>query len=249
MLVLSEADLVLALGSRLTSIGMFPDYGIQNYWPKSATIIQVDCNARRLGLQLEITLGICGDAKLVAEHLTAELFKIHPACLENAKDRVQKAVNLKQDWEKALADMAVQVEGERLNPRVALMELEKAIPKVSRIVLFKHIPTNTRAQDALVATDAGNSCGVASSYLKFDLPRSFFGQWDLEIVDMDSLVQWVPRLPIQKDQQLHMLVSWQNLEKSWLFYDLESRGWSLGHEYERAFDLRERKYSCCGSCF
>ena len=63
MKVISEADVVLALGTRLGPFGSLPQYNF-DYWPKSAKIIQVDIAHRRLGLTKDIDIGICGDAKL-----------------------------------------------------------------------------------------------------------------------------------------------------------------------------------------
>ena len=40
MKVISEADVVLALGTRLGPFGSLPQYGF-DYWPKNAKIIQV----------------------------------------------------------------------------------------------------------------------------------------------------------------------------------------------------------------
>ena len=39
----SKADVVLALGTRLNPFSTLPGYGI-DYWPKKASIIQVDIN-------------------------------------------------------------------------------------------------------------------------------------------------------------------------------------------------------------
>jgi thiamine pyrophosphate-dependent acetolactate synthase large subunit-like protein len=38
-----------------------------DYWPKDASIIQVDMNSDRIGLTKKVTVGICGDAKLVSQ--------------------------------------------------------------------------------------------------------------------------------------------------------------------------------------
>ena len=55
MKVISEADVVLALGTRLGPFGSLPQYSF-DYWPKDAKIIQVDIAARRLGLTKGNTL-------------------------------------------------------------------------------------------------------------------------------------------------------------------------------------------------
>ena len=65
MELVAKADVVLALGTRLNPFSTLPCYGI-DYWPKTAKIIQVDINPDRIGLTKPVTVGICGDAKLVA---------------------------------------------------------------------------------------------------------------------------------------------------------------------------------------
>ena len=40
---------------------------------KGAKLIQVDINADRIGLTKPVTVGICGDAKLVAQSILAQL--------------------------------------------------------------------------------------------------------------------------------------------------------------------------------
>ena len=52
MELISKADVVLALGTRLNPFSTLPGYGI-DYWPKNAAIIQVDINPDRIGLNQE----------------------------------------------------------------------------------------------------------------------------------------------------------------------------------------------------
>ena len=42
MYSIRDADVVFALGARLSPFGILPQYGI-DYWPKNAKIIQVIC--------------------------------------------------------------------------------------------------------------------------------------------------------------------------------------------------------------
>src|SRR6201995_384431 len=72
MELIAKADVVLALGTRLNPFSTLPGYGI-DYWPKDAKIIQVDINADRIGLTKPVAVGICGDARLVAESILAQL--------------------------------------------------------------------------------------------------------------------------------------------------------------------------------
>merc|ERR1712151_873552 len=69
----------------------------------------------------------------------------------------------RSNWEAELMQMAVanqsaaDAEPGRLVPRKVLRELEKAMP-----------------ENAMVATDIGNSCSVSNGFLKFKSPRSYF---------------------------------------------------------------------------
>jgi len=165
MKTISQADVVLALGSRLGPFGSLPQYGF-DYWPKTAKIIQVDTVARRLGLTKNIDVGICGDAKMAAEAISGLLAGSSPACLQTTNERLGLAKQEKESWENELNSLSVSTGdgspnsaygGGPLSPRHALRELEKAMPK-----------------DAMVSTDIGNICSVSNSYLRFDQPASFF---------------------------------------------------------------------------
>ena len=72
MQLISQADVVLALGTRLNPFSTLPGYGI-DYWPKDAAIIQVDMNPNRIGLTKPVSVGIAGDAKKVATAILARL--------------------------------------------------------------------------------------------------------------------------------------------------------------------------------
>src|SRR3546814_10636732 len=72
MKLISKADVVVALGSRLGPFGTLPQHGM-DYWPKDAKIIQIDADHKMLGLVKKITVGICGDAKAAARALMHRL--------------------------------------------------------------------------------------------------------------------------------------------------------------------------------
>merc|ERR1712048_845288 len=70
--LISKADVVLALGTRLNPFSTLPAYGM-DYWPKDAKLIQVDINEARIGLTKPVAVGIQGDARMVAEGILAKL--------------------------------------------------------------------------------------------------------------------------------------------------------------------------------
>ena len=79
MELVAKADVVLALGTRLNPFSTLPGYGI-DYWPKTAKIIQVDINPDRIGLTKPVTVGICGDAKLVAQSIARPALAVGRQC-------------------------------------------------------------------------------------------------------------------------------------------------------------------------
>src|ERR1019366_5566239 len=72
MELVAKGHVGLALGTRLNPFSTLPGYGI-DYWPRSAKLIQVDINADRIGLTKPVAVGICGDAKLVAQGILSRL--------------------------------------------------------------------------------------------------------------------------------------------------------------------------------
>ncbi len=168
MKLISQADVVLALGSRLGPFGTLPQYGL-DYWPQQAQIIQVDADYKMLGLVKKINVGVCGDAGAAAQAILARLADKTLACDDSRKRRADEIAAAKAAWEQELdewlheqddysRDMIqaqAQQPGGWLHPRQVLRELEKALPG-----------------DAMVSTDIGNINAVANSYLRFERGRS-----------------------------------------------------------------------------
>ena len=153
MKLISKADVVLALGSRLGPFGTLPQHGL-DYWPQDAKIIQVDSDPRMLGLVKKVSIGICGDARLAAIELLGRL-KAQAKASAN-KARLSEIQKEKQAWKEELTNWASPNEKGRIGPRQALAALARAMPK-----------------NAMVSTDIGNVCSVANSYLHFESGPSF----------------------------------------------------------------------------
>jgi sulfoacetaldehyde acetyltransferase len=156
MRIVQKADVVLALGSRLGPFGTLPQYDI-DYWPKNAKIIQVDTDARMLGLVRAFEIGIHGDARAAAVEILKRLQAPDRKCpvLDGADARRKEIAAQKRTWETELDELS-SGSGSPMAPRRALRELERAMPA-----------------DAMVSTDIGNICSTANSYLRFDRPNSF----------------------------------------------------------------------------
>lgn len=174
MKLIAQADVVIALGTRLGPFGTLPQHGM-DYWPKNAKIIQIDADNKMLGLVKKISVGICGDAKAAAVALKERLEGRELLCDENKASRQDTVATEKALWEKELDEWTHERDpfsldmieenaqetpfsgGEYLHPRQVLRELEKAMP-----------------ENVMVSTDIGNINSVANSYLRFEKPRSFF---------------------------------------------------------------------------
>lgn len=153
MKLISEADVVLALGCRLNPFGTTPQYGF-DYWPKNAKLIQIDADHRTLGLTKKAWLGICADAKASVARLLE-----HARNIDRNRGRneatIKKIAAAKKEWFDWLESVSLKG-GEPISPRRALKLVSEALPK-----------------DCVVTTDIGNISSVANSYLRFENPRRF----------------------------------------------------------------------------
>lgn len=167
MELIAQADVVLALGTRLNPFSTLPGYGI-DYWPKQAKIIQVDINSDRIGLTKKVSVGICGDTKKVAEQILAQLT---PAAGDAGRgERKAQIHQRKSAWLQMLSSLdhenddpgtvwneeARQRDANRMSPRQAWRAIQAAMPR-----------------DAIVSTDIGNNCAIGNAYPSFEEGRKY----------------------------------------------------------------------------
>jgi sulfoacetaldehyde acetyltransferase len=167
MELISKADVVLALGTRLNPFSTLPGYGL-DYWPKGAKIIQVDINPDRIGLTKKVSVGIVGDAGKVARAILARL-------APDAGDRGRAArraeiAQKKSAWAQQLSSMdhedddpgttwnqrARAAKPEWMSPRMAWRAIQSALPK-----------------DAIISSDIGNNCAIGNAYPSFEAGRKY----------------------------------------------------------------------------
>tara|TARA_R110002096_G_scaffold291969_11_gene486230 strand:- start:1306 stop:3084 length:1779 start_codon:yes stop_codon:yes gene_type:complete len=167
MELIAKADVVLALGTRLNPFSTLPGYGI-DYWPKGAKVIQVDINSDRIGLTKKVSVGICGDAKTVAQDILAQLGG--SAGDEGRQARRDLIATTKSGWLQALSSMdhedddagttwnerARKAHPDRMSPRMAWRAIQAALPK-----------------DAIISSDIGNNCAIGNAYPTFDEGRKY----------------------------------------------------------------------------
>ena len=167
MELIAQADVVLALGTRLNPFSTLPGYGI-DYWPKDAAIIQVDINPARIGLTKKVTVGIVGDARKVAEGILSRLSGT--AGDEGRESRRALISTTKSRWAQELASMDHEADdpgtswNERaraakpdwMSPRMAWRAIESALPK-----------------EAIISSDIGNNCAIGNAYPTFEAGRKY----------------------------------------------------------------------------
>jgi sulfoacetaldehyde acetyltransferase len=167
MELISRADVVLALGTRLNPFSTLPGYGI-DYWPKGAAIIQVDLNPDRIGLTKPVTVGIVGDAQKVATAILAKLSAV--AGDAGRADRKAAIAQTKSAWMQQLSSMdheeddvgttwnarARAAKPDWLSPRMAWRAIQSALPK-----------------DAIISSDIGNNCAIGNAYPTFEEGRKY----------------------------------------------------------------------------
>ena len=167
MELISKADVVLALGTRLNPFSTLPGYGI-DYWPKDATIIQVDMNPDRIGLTKKVTVGICGDAKLVSQQILQKLSS--NAGDNNREERKNLIHKTKSAWLQTLTSLdhedddpgtvwnkeARERDSDRMSPRQAWRAIQVGMP-----------------DDVIISSDIGNNCAIGNAYPTFEKGRKY----------------------------------------------------------------------------
>ena len=167
MELIKQADVVLALGTRLNPFSTLPGYGL-DYWPKEAKVIQVDINPNRIGLTKKVAVGIVGDAKKVAEGILA---KLAPSAGEQGREERKNLIGTtKSRWAQQLSSMdhedddpgtswnerARKAKPDWMSPRMAWRAIEAALPK-----------------EAIISSDIGNNCAIGNAYPSFEQGRKY----------------------------------------------------------------------------
>ncbi len=154
MQLISKADVVLALGNRLSIFGTLPQYGF-DYFPKTAKIIQVDIDHRQIGLTKPIACGIVGDAKEAAREILARVKAMDSGSRKPDQGRLAVVADENAKWRKELDELSSSSRTP-MSPKRALKEFTAALP------------VNT-----IVTTDIGNICSTSNGFLRFEQPRKF----------------------------------------------------------------------------
>ena len=167
MELISQADVVLALGTRLNPFSTLPGYGI-DYWPKAAKIIQVDINPDRIGLTKPVTVGIVGDAKKVAASLLEQLSS--SAGDTDRDERKHQIGQTKSRWAQQLSSMDHEDDdpGTSWNQRARAAKPEWLSPRMAWRAIQAGLP-----REAIISSDIGNNCAIGNAYPSFEQGRKY----------------------------------------------------------------------------
>ena len=167
MELISKADVVLALGTRLNPFSTLPGYGI-DYWPKDAKLIQVDINSDRIGLTKPVTVAIQGDAKAVAKQLLAGLSGT--AGDKGRKEREALVAQTKSAWLQLLSSMDHEEDdpGTTWNERARTSQPDRMSPRMAWRAIQAALPG-----EAIISSDIGNNCAIGNAYPTFEVGRKY----------------------------------------------------------------------------
>jgi sulfoacetaldehyde acetyltransferase len=167
MELISQADVVLALGTRLNPFSTLPGYGI-DYWPKTARLIQVDINADRIGLTKAVAVGIQGDSASVAQRILAALSA--DAGNSGRKEREELIRKSKEQWLQQLSTMDHEEDddGTTWNQRARAKDPQLMSVRMAWRAIQKSLP-----KDAILSSDIGNNCAIGNAYPTFEAGRKY----------------------------------------------------------------------------
>ena len=154
-----EADLILALGTRLGFNSTFYSYDNINI---NASIIQVEVEPTAIGRYFPIALGILGDAKKIATQINEST--INQKFLKEVNHWTKKFQSEREEYlnnRELNANMKLQP----IQPSGLFKELRSVIPK-----------------DAIITMDAGTLCLQATDSLNYFQPKSLFTPLDFGLV-------------------------------------------------------------------
>ena len=154
-----EADLILALGTRLGFNSTFYSYDNINI---NASIIQVEIEPTAIGRYFPIALGILGDAKQIATQI-------------NETDINQKFLKEVNHWTKEFQ----REREEYLNNRE--LNADMKLQPIQPSGLFKEL-RSVIPKDAIITMDAGTLCLQATDSLNYFQPKSLFTPLDFGLV-------------------------------------------------------------------
>jgi thiamine pyrophosphate-dependent acetolactate synthase large subunit-like protein len=141
---MEECDALLIVGSTFPYIEYYPK-------PGQARVVQIDCDAARIGLRAPAEVGLVGDSRAVLEILNARLQR------KQSRAFLQRAQEGMRQWRQVLRESAM-TDQHPMKPGRAAIELSERL-----------------ADDAIVAWDSGHNTGLCARYIDAIGEQIFFG--------------------------------------------------------------------------
>lgn len=151
-----EADVLLALGTRLSHFTTFYEY---RYISQSARIIQVEIDQREIGRHYPVTVGILGDVGVVMSAITQSQRNIVQS--SNRKRWTKRVEELRERRLQRLRAEAG-LNGVPMKPQRVYAELRRVL-----------------TADTALVFDAGGAPALGYDRIEFSGPRTMFGTLDL----------------------------------------------------------------------
>ena len=156
--LMKEADVILALGTRLGFNSTFYSYDNIN---KKAKIIQIELEKKMIGRYFPVSIGILADASTVASQLLIALKQ--KKILPNIKDWTKKFISERSIFLKNREK--IKSKNSPIQPNALFKELRKVLP-----------------QNTVITLDAGTLCLQATDSLNYFKPPSLFSPLDFGLV-------------------------------------------------------------------
>jgi sulfoacetaldehyde acetyltransferase len=145
---LEEADVVVAVGSRLPSLERGPRF------PDDAAIVQIFSDPSEIGRTIDVSVGLVGDAAGTTRELFAEL-EDRSRTVGAPDERAERIQSEREAWEETLRERSM-IDDTPIDPRRALWDIREAIPT-----------------DTMVTLDVGNTVAIARPYFEPENPGNF----------------------------------------------------------------------------
>ncbi len=184
MQLIRDADVVLALGTRLNPFPTLPGYGV-DHWPADAKIVQVDINPDRIGLTRKVTVGIVGDAAKVARGILRGLSD--DAGDAGRQERLARIARVRSAWKQELFSLDHEEDdpGTTGNERARAARPDWMSPRQAWRAIRSALP-----RDAIISSDIGNNCAIGNACPEFEEGRTYLppGLFDLCGYGLPSIV-------------------------------------------------------------
>jgi sulfoacetaldehyde acetyltransferase len=125
-------------------------------------------NSDRIGLTKKVTVGICGDAKLVAQQLLAKLSK--SAGDSDREKRKALIHQTKSAWLQTLTSLDHEEDdpGTTWNKDARKRDKDRMSPRMAWRAIQAGLPS-----EAIISSDIGNNCAIGNAYPTFEKGRKY----------------------------------------------------------------------------